>query len=655
MKTLFRSALRVSSVALVGFFSGSLPAHVNAQDSTSNDVLAEELIVTASRVPRAVHATGSSVAAFDAQAISARGTPFISDVLREVPGVAVNRAGGNGGLTQVRLRGAEGNHTLVMIDGIETNDPAFGSEFNFAALQTTGIDRMEVLRGPQSALYGSDAIGGVISFMSDLPDADESGINLDVAAGSQATTRGSISAAAGTDRLRGAVHATRYRTAGFSASPIGDERDGATSRTVHGIGEVDLTEGLTARVVLRDTKSRVEEDEQDFDFPPAPTQGLVIDSRNATAFRQRHALAELRHALSDERFRQRLAMSWLDTSNHFIDAGRTNSASAGNRRKFDYDATFAVHAASVTHTFTAGVQHELLRFRNRALDFTGADQNRDDEQTSGIFEYGIDIDDQVSLGLAARHDWNKRFDDATTWRATAAWQLTDSGTRLHASYGEGIANPGFFELFGFIPESFAGNPGLQPEGSKGYDAGIEQHFADGRLSIDVTAFAADLTDEITTEFDFNTFVSSPINLSGESRRKGIEVTARAALTPALNLTAAWGYVDAEDRDDRREIRRPEHTASGSLDWRFADERAQLHVTALYNGEQRDAEFIFATPEDRATLNDYVLVNIAASFAITEAFKVYARLENAFDEDYAELFGFRSPGRSGWIGVEVSVF
>jgi vitamin B12 transporter len=623
--------------------------------AASGSIVTEEVIITASRQLLPASRVGSSATLFGSAELSGRQTPFITDVLREAPGLAVNRAGPVGSLTQIRMRGAEGNHTLVLIDGIEVNDPAFGSEFNFAPLQTSGFERIEILRGPQGALWGSDAIGGVISLHSALPEPDESTLSLDLRGGSRDTTQGSVNAQWGNERLRASMNASRYRTAGVSASAIDPERDGISTRTLHGVIEADLLESLTARMVLRQSHSRVEEDTQDFAFPSTPTQGLVIDSRNETDFYQRYGRAELRHTALADRLRQNLAFGWTDTANHFIDAGRTTAANAGNRRTFDYDATFDFGTDRLRHAFTVGAQHERLRFRNRAADFTGADQNREDEQTSGIVEYTLGIRESLWLSLAARQDWNDRFDDATTLRTTVSWQPGTSDTRIHGSYGEGIANPGFFELFGFIPSSFSGNDRLKPEQSEGFDLGVEQALFDGRVRIDVTAFTARFTDEITTVFDFATFVSSPVNLDGVSKRRGIELTTRAQLGHNLDLTASYTFTRALDRDDTPEIRRPRHHASLNVGYRFAGERATLNATVIYNGRQRDAEFVFATPEEQVNLDDWVLLNLAAEFDISPQVTVHARIENLFDTDYAELFGFRSPGRSVLAGVTVQLF
>ncbi len=637
----------------------SIQAEESTVDSRFDNTLREEIVVTASREPRAAREVGSALSWLDRRHIAARETPFAPELLREIPGLAVNRGGPVGGLTQIRIRGSEGNHTLVLIDGIEANDPAFGSEFNFASLQTLGVNHIEVLRGPQSALYGSDAVGGVISFRSALPDAGERQLLADINGGSHGTTRAGVSGAIGGEVLRASLSASQYESAGINASRSGasrsdKEKDGYRTRTVNGLVEADLRDNLKSRLILRQTDSEVEEDTQDFNFPSTPTQGLLIDSANETDFHQRYGLAEITHGATGDFFTQRLAISYAGTNNHFRDRGQTTASSRGTRRKAEYDVSLHFGSDRLSHTLTAGLQHEELLFRYRVADFAAANQNRTDDQTSGVLEYAFGFDDRFWFSLSGRQDRNDRFDDATTWRGTASWLLPTSGTRLHASIGEGITNPGFFELFGFIPSSFIGNSNLQPETSLGYDIGIEQSFFEGAVLLDLTAFSADLQDEITTEFDFNTFSSTPVNLDGKSDRKGVEVSLQAALNEVWSITGGYTYVDAEDRDGLREVRRPRHSGSLNVNFRFGEGRGNVNLGAIRNGEQLDNEFIFSTLVDRVALDGYTLLNLAASWSASDQLTVYARLDNLLDEKYEELFSFRSPGRTGYIGVRLNL-
>lgn len=610
----------------------------------------EEVVVVASHVPRPAREVGSAVTLLTSDDIDIRKIDLGAELLREVPGLAVNRSGQVGNLTQVRIRGAEGNHTLVLIDGIEANDPGQSSEFNFADLMTWDVGRIEVLRGPQSALYGSDSIGGVISIESAEPDPgfDAHG---EVQGGSFGTTQLGASVSGGSERVSGRLSAVRFDTDGISASAIDPEHDGYQTTTLHGTLDVELTPWLGARMVLRRTDNDVESDRQDFDFPPTPTEGLIVDSDEHTESTQRYGLVALTADLADGRWQHRVAAAYTDTESDTFSAGVHGSGTRGERKKLEYQTTVHFGNGAIRHAVTAGIQHEALEFRNISAVFPGANQHQDDQQTSYVAEYGIGYRG-ASLSLSIRHDDNDRFDDATTARITGSYLVEPSGTRLHASYGEGITNPTFTELFGFDPDTFVGNPDLAPERSDGYDLGFEQALLDGRALIDVTWFDATLTDEIITVFDFATFTSTVDNQAGESARRGVEVSARTRLSDAWSASGSYTYLHATDPDGQREVRRPRHTASANLNHTFMGGRGNFNLGALFNGAQDDLEFASSTPQSRVTLDHYLLLNAALTFDVNAAVQVFVRGENLLDGDYTEVYGYRSPGAAGYLGVRV---
>lgn len=608
----------------------------------------EELVVVASHLPRPAREVGSAVTVLTSEDLERRRLNLAAEVLREVPGLAVNRVGQEGALTQVRIRGAEGNHTLVLIDGIEANDPALTAEFNFANLLTWDLGRIEVIRGPQSALYGSEAIGGVVSLSTVTPERGLD-VRAEVEGGSFGTRQYGASAAGGGDRVRGLLSATRYDTDGISASAIDDERDGYDNTTLHGKVDVDVTDRLSARLVLRRSDSRVEEDRQDFDFPPTPTQGLVIDADNATESSQLYGLAEVQGQMLGDRWLHRAGFGYTRTeSDSFADGTRAGAAD-GERHKFSYDTTLRLGNEGFEHALTAGVQHERLAFDNLSATLPGANQSREDEQTSLVAEYAVTWQERFAASFSARRDDNDRFDDATTVRAAASYLLPAAGTRLHGSYGEGITNPNFFELFGFLPDSFVGNPDLQPEYSRSWDVGVEQALLGGRALVDLTWFSADLRDEIVTIF-LPSLDSTVVNQTGISERDGLELTAEARLGSRWHLRGSYTHLDATDPDGARELRRPRHSGSINLNYAFLDGRGNVNLGALFNGSQRDSEFVSATPATVVTLDDYTLVNLAVSLELSERVEIFARGENLLDEDYTEVFGYASPGAAGYLGL-----
>lgn len=609
----------------------------------------EEMVVVGSHQPRPAREVGSAVSVFDAADIQRRRVTLGSELLREVPGLAVNRSGQVGNLTQVRIRGAEGNHTLVLIDGIEANDPGLSGEFNFADLLTYDVGRVEVLRGPQSALYGSEAIGGVISIRSAEP---RQGLDVhgEVEGGSFGTHRLGAALSGANQRVSGRLSVVRFDTDGISASAIEPEKDGYENTTLHGVFGVQITPQFDARVVLRNADNDVETDRQDFDFPPTPTQGLIVDADNNTESAQRYGLVELNAALLDGDWLHRAAYSYADTESDSFSAGVRSNGTRGERRKLEYQSTLMLGGGALRHTLTGGIQREWLEFENISASFPGANYRRPDDQTSYVAEYALTANDVAAISMSVRHDDNDRFDDATTVRVTGSYLLESTATRLHASFGQGITNPTFTELFGFNPDSFVGNPDLTPEESDGYDLGLEQSLFDGRALVDVTYFRATLDDEIVTVFDFDTFTSTAANQAGDSDRQGIEVTLRAQVNEQWSLQGSYTYLDATDPDGRTEVRRPEHSASANVNYRFLGGRGNLNLGAIFNGEQEDSEFVDATPGDRATLDDYTLLNAAVTFDVSDALQLFVRGENLLDEDYSEVFGYRSPGAAGYLGL-----
>lgn len=641
-----RSAAAVASASCLTV----APAVSTAADSFSEQRW-EEVVVIGNHLPRPAREVGSAVTVLTEQDIHNRRVNLGSELLREVPGTAVNRGGGAGNLTQVRIRGAEGNHTLVLIDGIEANDPALSSEFNFGDFMTYDVDRIEVLRGPQSALYGSDAIGGVISITTAEP-RDGLNVHGEVEGGSFGTSQFGASISGGSERVSALLSANHYHTDGISTSAIHPEEDGYETATVHGKLTAELTPALTARLVVRRSDSEIETDIQDFSFPATATQGLLIDADDRTDATQRYGLAELEGALWDGRWLHRAAFGYTDTETDNFSDGTWTNGSDGERRKFEYETTLRAGRGDFEHALTAGIQHEELEFSNRSATTPSANQDQDDEQTSYVAEYALTFNRNASISLSVRRDDNQRFQDATTTRATGSYLFEHSGTRLHASYGEGITNPNFFELFGYIPDSFQGNPALKPERSESWDIGVEQSLFNGRALVDVTYFDATLDEEIATVFDSVTFQSTVVNQSGESNREGVEVTLQARLNPQWSLHGAYTYLDATEPDGVEELRRPEHTASLNVNYAFLDGRANVNLSAIYNGEQQDSEFVPTTAATRVTLDDYTLVNLAATYQVSDAVQVFARGENLLDEDYTETFSYRSPGAAGYLGVRV---
>lgn len=608
---------------------------------------AETILVTASRVPVEAAQSGSAVSLIDGAALEAKQIPIVFDALREVPGVAVSRSGGLGSLSQIRIRGAEANHALVLIDGVEANDPASLDEFNFAHLLSAGIERIEILRGPQSALWGADALAGVVNVITLAP---REGIyaKAGAEAGSFATRQVSGILNAGDESYGAVIDGGYLKSDGINIARTGREKDGYENASLDGRGFVELAPELVLSLNLRHVNS---ESEFDSGFP------LPVDSADFTEAEQTYgrmqAKATLLHGalelIAGAARTHTVSDNFASTSFDFHNIERVSRVEAG-KSKFDLQGNYFWTGSglgfALDQRLSVLAESERKTFVQEVPGFSDADQDQNETSQAIAAEYGLALGDAAFLSLGLRHDWNERFADNTTWRATLSVPVLEWDARLHASAGTGVKNPDFFELFGFVPSTFVGNPDLGPEKSLGFDAGVEKHFG-GMLKLDVTYYSADLRDEIFT--DFSVFPFTARNASGTNKRDGVEVAASADLGNGLTLNAAYTYANST-ADGAQELRRPRHIASFDAGYRFDEGRAFLNLSVALHGSQKDTDF---TTFRSVTLDSYTLVRLAGAYEIHPGVKLTARIENAFNEHYEEVFGYRTQGFAAYAGLSVA--
>lgn len=584
-------------------------------------------------------------------------TRYVADALRQVPGFAVSRAGSYGGLTQVRVRGAEANHLLVMIDGIEASETGNGA-FDFGSLQVADIDHIEILRGPQSAFWGSNALAGVVNIITKGGSRDGFKINGSSEAGTDGTWLGSVLLQGGAENYDFSLSGAWRQNDGFNISDFGSEKDGDRNGTINGKFKFDLTPDIAVDGTLRYVNRKSDLD-RDGGYG-TPLQGLPIDSDDQTTSKELLGSLGITWTSLDGALTQKARIKDGDTKREYFKDGDYESGNEGNRFSGSYQASYTFDTpsfADAKHTLTAGYEGERETFRQKASDidlsspwFDPTQFDKHDRTVhSFVGEYRGEFFDQLYFNAAARHDGNDQFKDASTYSLSAAWKIPDSGTRLHSSVGTGVTNPTFYEQFGFIPSTYLGNPDLSPEKSLGWDIGIEQSLFNERLVLDVTYFHQDLTDEITS-IATPDFRYTPINQDGTSKRQGVEVAATIDLMNGFTTTATYTYTDATDPDGREEVRRPKHSGSLSAAYTFYEDRARVFGEVTFNGKMQDTAF---TPPvaSRVALEEYTLVNIGGSYKFNDKVEAYARIENLFDEEYEEVYGFNTPGRTAFIGLK----
>ncbi len=628
--------------------SVSAVAFAAALVSTPAFAQSDEIVVTATRAGGAERdVLGISTIVISPADLETRQVRAISDVLRDVPGVSVSRAGGPGQLTQVRMRGAEANHTMVLIDGIEASDP-FQGEFAFESLIADDVARVEVLRGPQSALYGAQALGGVISYTT-LSGSSAPGVRGRIEYGSFDSWNGAARFAGVSGDLDYAFSASAGTTNGAPTARGGLRDLGADNAALSATSVYSFNDDLRLRAVARYARVEADVNSQDFGFPPGPSFGFVADGDGAFKTEALYGLARLEGEALSGKWSNALTLQGVSSGRDNYEFGSRQTGDEGRRYKASYESVLRLGDESLRHTLTGAVDFKRETYLNTS-PFLNPSQalKREADNTGLVFDYNLIAGGKLGLGIAVRRDWNELFDDSTTYRAQASY-LFDNATRIHAAAGSGVTNPGYYELFGFDPTSFAGNPDLKPEKSEGWEAGVEQRFAGGAVWIDVTYFDATLEDEIFTNFAPPLFIASPVNLTAKSPRRGVEVSAQAALGAQWRIAASYAYVDAE-QDGLEELRRPPHTASANVSWRSTAGRYGAFLSVRYNGDVQDSNFTLIGPS-RVTLPAFTLATLGGDVRLTEKLSLYGRIENLTDEDYEEIYTYASPGRAAFIGLK----
>ena len=603
----------------------------------------DQIVITASRAPASEAQTPASVTIVDRQRIERLGDALVPTLLRLTPSVAVTVQGPAGLFTEVRIRGAENNHTLLFIDGIRANDPATGDFARFELLNADLVSRIEVVRGPQSALWGSEAIGGVIA-VNGTPASP--GHAASAEAGSFGFRRASASGSlvAGHASLEGAVGWQRATGIDSFGAPGGD-RDGYRNLSGRLRGTVALGPAVRIGATGFALTGRAQFDGYDpITFERTDT---LDSSRNRlTAGRIWAEFGRDRSAWAG-----RIGASLLHSSNHnFLDDGPLNRT-RGTRRTVDAQLERTAATGPIAHRLIIAADLERETFRARDVVFGGfTNQDRDRSHDAVTAEWrgtakGLTAD------VAVRRDLFNRFKDATSLRASLLAEV-GGGVALAGSYAEGIAQPTFFDLYGFFPNNFVGNPSLRPESSRGFEGSVR--FRRSAVAAALTVYRQRLHDEIVDTFDPITFLSSTANSSGVSRRSGIEAELGWQAAPEARLSANYAYLKSTQPAtvaDRRleELRRPRHSGSIALDG--ASGRWSYGASLVYVGAHLDREEVF--PFGIVRLGAYWLAGARVAYSLRPGIELFARGTNLTDRRYEDSAGYRTEGRGLFAGIRLA--
>ena len=643
-KVIYRLTLLLT-VACNTAFGATNPSQTASSQTASSQTMTT-ITVTASRTPISIDETASAISILSKQEIQQRNANSIADLLREIPGFAVSQQGSRGAVTQIRVRGAEANQVLVLIDGIEANDVSQGSEFNFAHLNADQIERIEIVRGPQSALWGSDALAGVINIIT-IPRVDSGThhrLSLDSAIGAFNSQTIGANYLFSEPQYQFSLGINDYRTDGTNISRQGNEDDGYENTTIVMNGKYLTDNDLQLGFSYRQTNSSSAFDDIDY-----AVTGLPVDADFRTDAKQTYSMASAAFSLLDGRLKQSLSLSRSDSDNTNLTGQISPDISRGTRDRVMSQTDLFLGP----HTLTFIAEHETEDYAQRgtASFFGDPNKNLTTRNRALAAEYRLNGDD-LELSLSARHENNSEFQNALSWRTTAAWHANDT-TTLFASVGDATKNPTFTERFGFF-DAFRGNPALKPEQARSWELGLRQLIPAQEILISASWFHSSLTDEINGfVYDSVSAAFTASNNLTQSARQGLELDLNWHITEHMKLRGSYTYLDAvEDAngpDPQDEIRRPRHhfAVNGNYAWQHSN----LNVAVIHTGSQLDNFFPPAPPfQIRVNLKRYTLVNIALNHDVSDQIQLRLRLDNALAADYEEVFGFRAPGRAASAGI-----
>jgi vitamin B12 transporter len=617
---------------------------------------AQTLVITATRVPTPAGEVANTITVIDGEEIERRQLRSVGDALQGVSSLSVIRDGGPGKSISVFSRGTEANHTLVLIDGVEMNDPSTpDGRFDFSDLLIDNVERIEVLHGPQSGLYGSDAIGAVINIVTRKGEGAPT-VSAAVEGGSFKTLSQYTRFSGGTDLYNYAFNFQHLSTEGITA--LQEPRFSSAGRS-----DRDAYENYTATTRLGLTP---------FEWIDLNASARYIRTRNELDLNSTtvaddadsRARSEKLYVNGEMRLRpighwteHRFAVTRTDiTRRNLDDQDSVNTADFLRSRNEGYKEKLELQNDlhwMPGQTLTVGIEseRESIVTKHSSLSAWGFFNQaaEEDVRTKSLY-----IQEQFALfsrlfgSLGLRIDDNESFGTAHTYRTAAAYLHPETGTKIKGSYATGFKAPALFELFGTSVSAFSafrGNPDLQPERSHGWEVGFEQMLLDDLLNFGLTYYENNINNLIAFTSDF----SSNENI-GAAKTRGYEAFVSAEVTDNVTAAVNYAYTRAEDVAKNEDLlRRPIHKFSGNLTWKARDDLT-LVVEATHVGKRWDTD---AALGGRIRRGGYTVANLKGRYRIDENFELFGRIENALARRYLEPDGFEQPGRAGYLGVKAT--
>jgi vitamin B12 transporter len=662
--SVFSRQFHIGSLFVAALVAPGLASAQSPSQQPQNTAANVDFVVTPSRTPTPISRAGSAVSVITADEIAKASPRDVGDLLRQVPGVSVTQTGGAGGTQTARIRGLDSRHTLVMVDGVRVNDASSpGGEFDFSNIVLADVERIEVLRGPQSALYGSDAIGGVINVITKKGRGAPKG-SLTVEGGSYGTRSVRANVSGGTEKLSYSFGITGYETAGFSRfgyrigrltsrfpQPFeadGAERFGAAGRISYRINdawEVEVGGGFNS--------NRAQFDSAFGNFPDSPSVSVARMINGYGKITGDTFGGMWRHSLSvfgTETQRESRGWNYFAGGPIIPTGGRSDFGFRSFREGAEYQSDLKLGSFG---TFIAGAKIEREHFSANSQNIAPVPgfQIRTDkaqQTTRSIFAlHQITLAERLHLSLGGRIDDVEDVDRFATWRGTVAYEVPGTETKLRASVGTGGKAPSLYQFY----SQLYGTRTLESERSVGIDAGVDQTLLDGRVKLSGTVF-------FNRYRNFIDFAASPrcrpdqifgcyLNVA-RAETSGFEGETKIDLIPQwLKLRATYTYMDAVDLVRSKKLAlRPEHEGRfGFIITPMKDLTIEPIVTMV--GPR------FSAANETQKLKSYARLDMNADYKLNERVSLFTRLENLTNAHYQEVRNYGTPGRSIYGGLRAT--
>jgi vitamin B12 transporter len=643
-------------------------AFAQEQALSTQSVALPTIVVSPTTIPTPSDEVASSVTVITAEQIEQRHLRTVPDALNTVPGLNVVQTGGPGSQTSVFMRGTNSNHVKVFIDGIEAGDPSSpNGAFDFAHLLTGDIETIEVLRGPQSGLYGSDAIGGVISITTKKGEGLPKVIAT-VEGGSFGTFNQATSLRGSQGEFNYSFNVLHFQSTSTPVTPLtllapGEQRNNDTYNnwTYSTKLGANLSDNLAVNLVGRYTDAKLGFTGDDgVNFPPNSAPEVLQDTQRNHQLSTR---GEVVWSLFDDRFKNYFGVNYTNQWNFNVNPNPDSfspygsvalpTTNLGVKTKYDWRGEIKVVPGQ---TLVLGLEDETESLRTNstaAIDGTPITTTANTGNKAGYVELQSEFSKRFFIVSNIREDDNESFGSHTTWRIAPVFIVPDTDTKLKATYGTGFKAPTLTELYVNNP-SFGqmANPNLLPETSEGYDFGFEQPLLNDRIRFGVTYFNNDIKNLIVNQYNGASFTSTYMNV-GQAKMYGVESFASAVLSKELKVHA--DYTAAFTKDETTDLgllRRPGNKASLSAIWTPV-ERLTLNTTVLYVSSWVDVNRDTNTFIPRLDAPPYTTVNVAANYEVDKYLTVFARADNLLNAQYQNPVGFMRPGLGVFGGIRVS--